>query len=165
MAIKLKWLSKNLPRTLPVRSSVDIRVRSPVIFQTLSEENNIKYSNQPRLNPKFKDTNRLPRSFANLFSSVFTVYNPFILALNESETVTVKGMITDIGAPILGKRILVVLMTSDGEVVEKVFTDLEGNFVFYEIPQNLSLMAVAIDTTYKYNAVILSKILTIDNGV
>lgn len=165
MAIKLKWLSINLPRTIPLRAVVDIKVRSPVLFQTLSEEDRIKYSNQPRLNPKYRDYYKLPRSFNSFFNSVFTVYNPLILALNESPTVTVQGMITELGAPIIGKRILVVLMTTDGDVVEKVYTDLEGKFVFYDIPENMNLMAVAIDATYKYNAVILSKILTVDNGV
>lgn len=164
MAIKLKWLSGYTPRTLPTRSLNDLRVRPPLFFQTLSEENKIKYSNQPRLNPKYKDYYKLPRSFNNFFNSVFTIYNPLIFALNESTSVTVQGMITELGAPIVGKRILVVLMTTDGDVVEKVYTDLEGNFVFYEIPENMNLMAVAVDATYKYNAVILSKIMTVDNG-
>lgn len=165
MAIKLKWLSGYTPRILPTRSVKNLQVKAPILFQTLSEENKIKYSNQPRLNPKYKDYYKLPRSFNSFFNSVFTVYNPLILALNESSTVTVQGMITELGAPIIGKRILVVLMTTDGDVVEKVYMDLEGKFVFYDIPENMNLMAVAVDATYKYNAVILSKILTVDNGV
>lgn len=165
MAIKLKWLSNNLPRILPARTFIDLKTKPPIMFETLSEDNKLKYSNQPRLNPKYMDYYRTPRSFNSFFSSVFTTYNPFTFALNESETVTVKGMITELGAPISGKRILVVLMTTDGEVVEKVFTDLDGNFIFYDIPINMNLMAVAVDATYKYNAVILSKIMTVDNGV
>lgn len=166
--ILLKF-SNNFPvRILPQRTSFKNFQKSSieVSFQTLSEQTKIDYSNQPRLNPKlknyFNNSAKIP-----LYTGTFYSFNPFVLNHIGSElpTVTIKGMVTELGAPILGKRVLVILMTTDGNVVEKVHTDLEGNFIFYEIPQNLSLMAVAVDATYKYNAVILAKILTVNNGV
>lgn len=120
-----------------------------------------KFSLQPRLivQDLFSDTDNILAPY----NSFYLNYNPFKLCIN-AETVTIQGVITELGAPVLKRRVKVVLLTFEGDTVDKTYTDLEGNFVFYEIPQNLSLMAVAIDNTYKYNATILSKILTVDNG-
>ena len=97
------------------------------------------------------------------YEEIFKYYNPLTLYI-DAPTVTIKGTVTELGAPVLNRRVMVRLTSPDGRYTERTFTDLEGNFVFYEIPQNLSLMAIAVDTTYKYNAVILSKIQTILDG-
>lgn len=165
--INIKSIYVGLPRTLPQRTPLTYnqRITFEVSFQTLSEKTKIDYSNQPRLNSKFKET-YISTSKMPPYVGASASFNPFILNHIGAEvaTVTIQGMVTELGAPVLNRKVLVVLMTTFGDVVEKVYTDLEGNFVFYEIPQNLSLMAVAIDNTYKYNATILSKILTVDNG-
>ena len=165
--ILFKFSNNFVVRNIPQRASVQV-FKKPVevSFQTLSEQTKIDYSNQPRLNSKLKDyynnSSKLP-----LYAGTFYSFNPFILNHIGAEmaTVTIKGVITELGVPVTDRRVLVILMTTNGDVVEKVHTDLEGNFTFYEIPENMNLMAVAVDSTYKYNAVILSKILTIDNGV
>ena len=128
-------------------------------------QNHLKLDDAQSLQPRLRVQSQYlnANTLVDAYKAVNVAYNPFTL-LTKTETVTLKGMITELGAPIVGRRVMVVLMTSDGNVVEKTWTDLEGNFVFYEIPQNMSLMAVAVDATYKYNAVILSKILTVDNG-
>jgi hypothetical protein len=162
--MQLQWSSRNTPFNYPSRSKFSIRSNS-VRFQNKSEELRLKYTNQPRLNPNYSVYYKVAKDFAPFFSGTLTVYNPFIFAGLGFNTVTLKGVITELGVPVSDRRVLVVLMTTGGDVVEKVYTDLEGNFIFYEIPENMNLMAVAVDATYKYNAVILSKILTVDNGV
>lgn len=154
------------PRVLPNRVALKYpkQNRQNISFQTLSEQIATNYSNQPRIIPRLKAMYENAQSLP-LYVNPPSTFNPFILYNTSLTTCTIQGVVTELGAPVVGKNIKVVLMTSDGDVVEKVWTDLEGNFIFYEIPQNLSLMAVAIDHSYKYNAVILSKILTVDNGV
>ena len=147
MAGILLKFSNNFPvRTLPQRTPLKNSQKSSleVSFQTLSEQTKIDYSNQPRLNPKLKDyfnnATKIP-----LYTGTFYSFNPFVLNHIGSElpTVTIKGMVTELGAPINNKKILVILMTTDGNVVEKVHTDLEGNFVFYEIPLYLGFPMVS----------------------
>lgn len=161
--MNLKWSSINKPFSYPTRVSFNLRSNF-VRFQNRSEDIRLKYTNQPRLNPNLSTYFKIPKDFNTVFSGTSPVYNPFIFGGIGFTTVTLKGVITELGVPVLDRRVLVVLMTTSGDVVEKVYTDLEGNFIFYEVPENMNLMAVAIDATYKYNAVILSKILTINNG-
>ena len=166
MAFKNFYL-KIIPNQTPtqnIRISVKIEPKMEILHRTFSEDDRKKYTNTPRTNPIIKAL--MVTDTAKFFPTANYSYNPlfFTVSLGKQNVYDVKGIITELGAPVLDRRVLVVLLTSNGEVVDKVYTDLEGNFVFYEIPQNLSLMAVAIDNTYKYNATILSKILTVDNG-
>lgn len=166
MAFKNFYLNVIPPQTANknVRISVKITPKMEILHRTFSEDARKKYTNTPRTNPIIKAL--MITDTAKFFPTANYSYNPlfFTVSLGKQNVYDVKGIITELGAPVLDRRVLVVLLTSNGEVVDKVYTDLEGNFIFYEIPENMNLMAVAVDSTYKYNAVILSKILTIDNG-
>ena len=160
----LKVIPKQIP-TQNVRLSVKISPKMEILHRTLSISERAKYTNTPRTNSIIR--NLMVSDPGKFFANNNYNYNPlfFTTSLGKQNVYDVKGVITELGAPVLDRRVLVILLTSNGEVVDKVYTDLEGNFIFYEIPENMNLMAVAVDSTYKYNAVILSKILTTNNGV
>lgn len=166
MAFKNSYLNVIPPQKANknVRTNLKVTPQMEILHRTLSEEARVKYTNTPRTNPIIRAL--MTTDPSRFFPTANYPYNPlfFTTSLGKQNVYDVKGVITELGAPVLDRRVLVVLLTSNGEVVDKVYTDLEGNFVFYDIPENMNLMAVAVDSTYKYNAVILSKILTIDNG-
>lgn len=157
-------LQKNLPRTLPPKVKTVKGLTMDIGLTSLSSKNRNTLAMQPRLHPKYKQLYTNSKELTKFFQPTLDQFNPYTLFSVGFDTVDIKGVITENGIPAVGRYIQVVLMTIVGNVMDKVYTDLEGNFVFYEVPQNLSLMAVAIDATFKYNAVILSKILTINTG-
>lgn len=157
-------LQHNSPRQLPTKVKSSGLLEYGFALTTLSEKTQMSFTMQPRIHPGFKRIYTNAGGATAALLPTLKTYNSFTFYNTDENTVTITGVITENGIPVVGRQILVVLMTAEGDAADKVYTDLVGNFTFYEVPQNLSLMAVAIDATFKYNAVILSKILTINTG-
>lgn len=68
------------------------------------------------------------------------------------------------GRNVVGLSVPVILITTQGLFLQRTVTNQEGFFRFRRVPLDLSVLVIAVDTTYKYNAVVFANIKTLESN-
>lgn len=90
--------------------------------------------------------------------------NRILDSYHNEATCTLEGFVQENGRNVVGLSVPVILITTQGLFLQRTVTNQEGFFIFRRVPLELSVLVIAVDTTYKYNAVVLANIKTLESN-
>lgn len=125
-------------------------------------------SETPSLNPdviklQYQLEYQLDSVYSMLTQKNFSQRETRIPFSNEA-TCTLEGFVQENGRNVVGLSVPVILITTQGLFLQRTVTNQEGFFRFRRVPLDLSVLVIAVDTTYKYNAVVFANIKTLESN-